>query len=351
MVDFSCVKLMKRLTAAVLIQTTWLVAASLSAKAEMSPNSSIETCMKELVLSAPEDMTVKEMRKNCMNNVRQTDAVIEKKSEKNNAVKMRLRVDEENVLRPFTIMAHQPNYFLFGAHNFQGYSDEEYVEASGVKGIDVDKTEAQFQLSIKTPLAVNLFNKDVDIFAAYSVRSFWQVYNTDISSPFRETNHEPEVWVQGNPNLEIFGFKSEIAAFGFVHQSNGQSRNLSRSWNRIYANFIFNRGNLAFSFLPWIRIHEDEETDDNPDITDYMGHGQFRFAYKYRDHTISFMSRNNLESGFSRGAVELGWSFPLFKYPFLKGYVQYFSGYGESLIDYDRYVNRLGLGILLTDFL
>ena len=63
------------------------------------------------------------------------------------------------------------------------------------------------------------------------------------------------------------------------------------------------------------------------------------------------MSRNNLESGFDRGAVEAGWSFPLGNYPYLKGYIQYFYGYGESLIDYDRRVNRIGIGISLNDWL
>ncbi|MBW1838234.1 MAG: phospholipase A, partial [Deltaproteobacteria bacterium] len=68
-------------------------------------------------------------------------------------------------------------------------------------------------------------------------------------------------------------------------------------------------------------------------------------------HTFSLMLRNNLESGFKRGAVEAGWSFPLWKYKYFKGYMQYFSGYGESMIDYNRYVNRIGIGILLSDFL
>lgn len=61
------------------------------------------------------------------------------------------------------------------------------------------------------------------------------------------------------------------------------------------------------------------------------------------------MLRNQIESGFDRGALEFGWSFPVFDYPFLKGYFQYFYGYGESLIDYDRKVKRLGIGISITD--
>lgn len=82
-----------------------------------------------------------------------------------------------------------------------------------------------------------------------------------------------------------------------------------------------------------------------------MGYFELRDAYKWNDHVFSIMSRNNLESGFDEGAFEAGWSFPLGNWPYLKGYVQYFTGYGESLIDYDKKVNRIGLGIILTDFL
>jgi phospholipase A1 len=84
-----------------------------------------------------------------------------------------------------------------------------------------------------------------------------------------------------------------------------------------------------------------------------MGHGEVRLAYKWdKKNVLSAMFRNNIESDFKRGTVELSWSFPLWKdYKYMKGYVQYFSGYGESLIDYDHYVNRIGIGILLTDWL
>ena len=66
---------------------------------------------------------------------------------------------------------------------------------------------------------------------------------------------------------------------------------------------------------------------------------------------FSVMSRNNLESGFEKGAVELSWSFPLWGWPYLKGYVQYFNGYGRSLIDYNQHSNVIGVGVSLTDWL
>jgi len=266
-------------------------------------------------------------------------------------VEDRLSIDETNILKPFTLMSHRNNYILLGAHNFQGWNSAIYQDAFKTDELEADKTEVQFQISIKTPLAVNLFNKPVDLFAAYTVRSFWQFYNADVSSPFRETNHEPEAWLQLRSNWELFGFQNNVSAIGINHMSNGQGGSLSRSWNRIYAAAVFERGNLVFMLRPWVRIEEDFDDDDNPDITDYYGHGELWLAYKHGDQTFSLMTRNNLESGFSRGAVELGWSFPLFNYPFVKGYVQYFSGYGESLIDYDQYVNRIGIGLQLTDIL
>lgn len=312
-----------------------------------------DECMAELVRSAPDSMTMGQARAACSEPLseRETDEAVLVESDERKLVEERLIVDKTNILKPFTLMSHRNNYILLGAHNFKGWNAGDYQEAHKADDLQIDDTEVQFQLSIKTPLAVDLFNQRIDLFAAYTVRSFWQFYNTDVSSPFRETNHEPEFWLQVRSDWEIFGFHYNVSALGLSHMSNGQGGTLSRSWNRIYAAIAFERGNLVFMLRPWIRIEEDFEDDDNPDITDYYGHGELWMAYKYRNHTFSLMTRNNLESGFSRGAVELGWSFPLFGYPFLKGYIQYFSGYGESLIDYNHYVNRIGLGLQITDIL
>ena len=96
---------------------------------------------------------------------------------------------------------------------------------------------------------------------------------------------------------------------------------------------------------------EDDDKDDNPDITDYYGNLQFAGAYKLGGHTFSALLRNHLQSGFSKGTSELSWSFPIPNYNYVKGYVQYFNGYGQSLIDYNRHANTIGLGISVSDWL
>lgn len=306
----------------------------------------LDACLNSLLKQASDDTTVGELRARCKKQLEQEAG----EQPQVTALDVRLEKDRENVLQPFTLMAHKPNYFLLGAYNHYGYSAEAFQEQYDDPSIELDDTEAQFQISLKIPLAVNLFDT-FDVYAAYTNRSFWQLYNSDISSPFRETNHEPEAWVQFTPGREFLGFKNVANAVGFVHQSNGRGGVLSRSWNRVYANFVFQRGNFALGFKPWLRISEDREDDDNPDITDYLGHYEWRAGYKWKGHVFSFMSRNNLESGFDHGAVEAGWSFPLWNYPYIKGYIQYFGGYGESLIDYDQRSNRIGIGIVLTDWL
>jgi phospholipase A1 len=305
-------------------------------------------CMTDMMTKVSGDTTISELRLKCEKQLQ--DGANPVKGKEQDVLSERLREEKEHVLLPFTLMSHKPNYILLGAYNAAGYNANVYREQFNDSSLQLDDTEAQFQISIKAPLAVDLFDT-VDIYAAYTNRSFWQVYNSDASAPFRETNHEPELWAQFNPGWEFWGFKNSINAFGIVHQSNGRGGILSRSWNRIYGNFVVERGNFALSFKPWYRISEDADDDDNPDITDYLGHYELRAAYKYKEHVFSVMSRNNLESSFSKGAVEASWSFPLWGYPYIKGYIQYFGGYGESLIDYNNYVNRIGIGFSITDWL
>lgn len=330
---------------------TCLAVSLLFAAMMVLPNSVVATtlyqCMNTVMRTADPNTTIAQLQSQCEEMIAQ-GTVPTAEGEEVAVVEDRMRQDRKHILQPFTLMAHKPNYLLFAAYNSQGNDATLWQELD--PGRDWKDTEAQFQLSMKFPLLVNLWDNTFDIYAAYTNRSFWQIYDSD-SAPFRETNHEPEVWVQFHPDWELWGFKNTWNSFGLNHQSNGRAGDLSRSWNRIFAWFTVERGNLAMSFKPWYRIPEDDDDDDNSDITDFLGHYEISASYKWEEHVFSVMSRNNLESGFSKGAVELSWSFPLWNWPYLKGYVNYFSGYGRSLIEYDQYANTIGVGISLTDWL
>ena len=82
---------------------------------------------------------------------------------------------------------------------------------------------------------------------------------------------------------------------------------------------------------------------------DYLGYGEIWALLLLERNTASgIMLRNNLDFYANRGAVQLEWSFPLINQ--VSGYLQYFNGYGESLLDYNHRVNRVGIGFILTDW-
>ena len=318
-----------------LILTTYSVIAA-------ENKSVIDKCMQIEILQAGNSVTVDEIREQCQKKLLKGAELA-----KETHVERRLRLEKPALDNPFLISVHKPNYILLFANNEQT-NEAPFALQFPSEDTSLDDTEVKFQISAKFPLAVNLFDGKGNIYFAYTNRSFWQLYN-DNSAPFRETNHEPEVFLSLKNDWELLGFTNTFVNFGIVHQSNGRAATLSRSWNRIFASFIFERDNLVLGFKPWYRIPEDEADDDNPDIEDFMGNFELTGVYKLGRHTFSAMLRNNLESDDNRGAFQIDWVFPLVKY--LSGYVQYFNGYGESLIDYNYDQESIGIGFALTGWI
>ena len=218
-------------------------------------------------------------------------------------------------------------------------------DAAGTPDQNLDTAEAKFQLSLKARLW-STDDRRWGLWAAYTQNNQWQVYNSDLSRPFRETNYMPEFFASYQLDLQFAGFDWKLLNFGFTHQSNGRADPLSRSWDRIFAEVGFERDNLAMMLRFWTRLSEDEEEDDNPDITDYYGHTQLNTLYRWRGNSLAFMARGNVDTG--KGAVQVGW----FSQPLigpLRGYVQVFSGYGESMIDYNWNQTTVGIGLALSD--
>ena len=259
------------------------------------------------------------------------------------ALDRRIKIERATRFQSFVMTPHKPNYILPIAYNYKPKNAPVDVLLDG----ELDNTEVKFQLSMKFPILDNLFDGQGSLQFAYTNLSFWQAYNKNVSSPFRETVHEPEIFLIFENDWKFLGFKNRLVQLGAVHQSNGRSGDQSRSWNRVYADFIFQHGNYYLSLKPWYRI-ERTRSDDNPDIEKYMGHGEIRAVYAGGKHTLSIMLRNNFH-GPNYGALEMNWSFPMSRR--VKWFVQYFNGYGESLIDYNTHTNRLGIGIAFTDWL
>ena len=253
-------------------------------------------------------------------------------------------LDESKPRGQLVIMPHRSNYLLPFTYNNRPNVDP----IRDATGQDVLEAEATFQISPKIKLWQDVLGRDMDLWLGYTQRSFWQVYNTVDSSPFRETNYEPEALLNFRTDFPLAGLRVRTITVGFNHQSNGRAEPLSRSWNRLVGNLGLEKGDFTLLLQSWYRIPESAEEDDNPGIESYLGYGEIWGYYLWHKHRFGVMLRNNLRFDENRGALQLEWSFPLVRR--ISGYVQFFTGYGESLVDYNHSVNRIGLGFILRDW-
>jgi len=262
----------------------------------------------------------------------------------------RLAAERKSSFDPYIITPHKMTYFL--PISYTNNINREAYEGEGDFADKLNNIEAKFQISLKIPLTREaLFTEGDSIAFGFTLQSWWQLYNQSLSRPFRETNYQPEIFYITPLDWQPFAGKTNLTV-GFEHQSNGRTQMLSRSWNRLYATLTFAKDNYAISLRPWWKIPEgdklttpDESGNDNPDITDYMGHFELIGVYKWHEFEFAFTGRRNFKE--NKGGMELGMTFPLTGK--LKAYLQYNHGYGESLIDYNHYQQRIGIGVALTE--
>ncbi len=207
-------------------------------------------------------------------------------------------------------------------------------------------TEILFDISLKQ----RLFG--VPLYFGYSQKSFWDAFNSKKSKPFRETDFNPELFYRWVPEDQK-AWHHLGADIGLEHESNGQSLPDSRSWNRLYVSPFQAAGEHIVYWKWWWRIPEDEsrpptdpQRDDNPDIHRYYGYSELHFEQQVFDrHLIHAMARFNPETG--RGAFNLQYSLPNGSNDFFWMFYLW-QGYGESLIDYNHSITRIGVGIMLA---
>lgn len=260
------------------------------------------------------------------------------------------KADSQLVAIPFSIAQHKLNYVL----PVSWAKDPNNISADGLDDYNLDRFEAKYQISVKFPLYLHEENTS-GLYFGFTAVSFWQVYNGKISKPFRETNYEPEIFYSLQNELSILGFEFNQIQIGFNHQSNGQSGARSRSWNRLFASALFSDANAFYYVKAWYRIPEDAKQDindttgdDNPDITHFLGHIELGVGTKLGKFDLLTLVRNNLKFSDNKGSIELNLSYTISnRYNLL---LQYFNGYGDSLIDYNRHQQRIGLGIQLAFF-
>ncbi|HET9023960.1 MAG TPA: phospholipase A [Burkholderiaceae bacterium] len=262
----------------------------------------------------------------------------------------RWELDREDKYGTFKFTYYRPNYILPLL-----WSDDANVSPQsptrGPPGEEIPyrQLEASFQLSFKMKLVEEVFGTPSDIWLGYTQQSHWQVYNGGLSRPFRETDFEPEVMWVVPTDYDLLGLRGRLLSFGLAHQSNGRAEPLSRSWNRAYAMVGLERDRFVMQLKAWTRLNESGTDDDNPDIEDYIGRAEVLTFYQWRGGSSTTLRlRTTFKREPSWGSAQFDWRFAFTRQ--LHGYFQVFTGYGESLIDYNFRKTSVGLGISIGNW-
>lgn len=263
----------------------------------------------------------------------------------NNALQQRVTNENKAQSNPYVITFYKPTYILPYYYTVTPYNS--VYRGNTPDNESLKSQEIKYQISFKVPAWKNMFDSSTSLFLAYTQLSYWQAYNT--RAFFRETDYEPEFYFSTDLNYPLGKhWRLNFINIGAVHQSNGQGGSLERSWNRAYLGVIASTDSWVVGIKPWIIFHDSTYDRQNPNMSTYMGYEEFFIAYKFANQVLSLESRNLIESGGRRSGNILSWSFPMTKY--LKGYVQVFSGYGQSLIEYNHRTNSIGVGIALSNW-
>lgn len=214
---------------------------------------------------------------------------------------------------------------------------------------DLKATEMKYQISFKARVASDLLFDNGDLWFGYTQTSFLQSYAKGISSPFRESDYEPEALLNFRTDYNVFGLQARLLQLGVVHDSNGRGKPESRSWNRVYLRAGLERGDFVMYVRPWWRI-PDKHDDDNPDIQDYAGRIDLVTLWRIGRSDFTLTAKSAMRVSAGRGSLEAVYTHPIFDDPKrdnLRFYVSAFTGYAESLIDYNHKQSSVGAGITL----
>lgn len=265
---------------------------------------------------------------------------------------------DAGVRRLVDVVEYRPLYAFL--HHTSSPNGEPSSPAPGREATENwDATELLFQVSFKTELISRQAFDDLGVGRAlrplgidnarlwfgYTQKAAWQVFSEADSRQIRETNYEPEAILTFGTTSAGDGFK--LLNLGLVHQSNGLQQSEHRGWNRGYVQGGWEWQGLSLLARVWHRFPVAQ--DDNPDIENYLGHGDVEARCQTpAGYVARALVRANVRTG--KGYAQLDWATPpLRSLGTLAFHVQLTRGYGETLIDYNHAQTTFGAGFSFAD--
>ncbi len=222
------------------------------------------------------------------------------------------------------------------------YKDNYFIFGPSLRHADKTNTNIKFQISIAQRLTRSVLPWGTYLYLFYTQKCFWNVLEN--SMPMTDLNFNPGIGL----TKPLYVKNRYIGKVTFIleHESNGRDSIQSRSWNKIsVAGNILVDKCLTVHGKAWIPIVDGM---NNKDILHYCGIYQcgIQASTPNQRFTCSVMLTKRLGNFFNYNTVvELA-------YRFLKRdnqyfFVQYYNGYGEGLLDYNKFHNQIRAGIVI----
>lgn len=256
-------------------------------------------------------------------------------------------LDAKDKRGTFRLVSYKPIYVTTArwSSNINGIPKSENPDYSATIPVEQNNYEAKFQLSFKTKVLQDFLFGKGNLWVGFTQKAHWQIYNAKFSRAFRELNYEPELIVNFPLKVEFINGRFRMIGMSFNHQSNGRDLPYSRSWNRIIFHLEYEINNWQITIKPWIRSTDAD--DENPLITKYVGNGELNLNYNLNRHQFYAIMTHPFTT-LKYGGIQLNYVFPIKGH--LRGQLQIFEGYGETLIDYNHRQTTVGLGVSFANW-
>ncbi|MDH6309592.1 phospholipase A1 [Dysgonomonas sp. PFB1-18] len=253
-------------------------------------------------------------------------------------------MEDPNIFKPrhLEITEEQAIKMTDRLPSFAVYRDTYFVTGVPLnREITKNSADATFQISIRQRLTKSVLPFKTFAYLTYTQRSFWDIYAT--SSPFRDTNYNPGL---GLGKYLFYDNKVVGAVFAQIkHESNGRDGDESRSWNylslsmKYYFNARFNFSGEMWA--PWV------DGENNKDLLDYRGLGFVSINYISNKHKWWLSADINPRKGVINMNTTVTAAFRISERSNQYLFARFYQGYGESLLDYNKYTMNVRVGICI----
>jgi len=226
---------------------------------------------------------------------------------------------------------------------FSLYKDNYFVGGTVIgTSPTIHNSDVKFQISIQQRLTKSVLPFHSYLYLFYSQKAIWNVLEPSL--PFHDLNFNPGIGVS-----KLVIMKGRLVGkitMMIEHESNGRDGLESRSWNKLsWSGEAYIDPQLMVHAKYWLPLIDDK---NNRDILKYSGIYQTGFQFKTLNDKWVFdatlIKRQGWNLNFNT-ILQVGFRLNYKSNQFLM--LQYYNGYGECMLDYNKFHSRLRIGLLI----